>query len=364
VKIETGETTMRCGVIVGLSLGFALTIFSVPLGSDAQQSAKVPRLGYLSPGDVPPYDNAFLRVLEDQGYILPGEIPRYDAASWRDLVKQGYFEGQRIRIDIRATGGHFERASEPAAELVGLNVDVIFAATSPLVKAAQDAVRKANKATPVVFTTDFDAIAEGLVASWARPGGNTTGVALLDAEFDAKQLGMLKETFPGLTRVVYLTNPAWSPSYFRRSKPAMEAAARAMSIRLRSLEVDTLDDLERAFSEITDKRIQAIMVPRSPLFYANRHRIIDFAAKRRLPAMYSDALFVEEGGLMFYGASLADQMRRSAALVAKILKGAKPADIPVEQPTTYKLVINLKTARALGLTIPTEILSRADQVIR
>ena len=355
---------MRLGAVVGLSLSFALGVFAVPLGSAAQQSAKLPRLGYMSPGNVPPYDNAFLRGLEDQGYILPGEIPRYDTVSWEGLVKQGYFKGQRIRIDIRATGGHFERAPDLAAELVALNVDVIYAIPAPLVKAAQDAVRKANKAISIVFGSEFDPVGFGFVASLARPGGNTTGLALPDAEFDAKQLEILKETFPGLSRVAYLTNPAWYPDYFLRSEPAMDAAARALSIRLWSIEVDTLQDLERAFAEITDKRIQAIMVPRTPLLLTNRDRIRDFAAKRRLPAMYGDALFVEEGGLMFYGASLADQKRRSAALVAKILRGAKPADMPVEQPTTYKLVINLKTARALGLTIPTEILSRADQVIR
>ena len=175
---------------------------------------------------------------------------------------------------------------------------------------------------------------------------------------------ILKETFPGLARVAYLTNPAWYPDYFLRSKPAMEAAARAMSIRLESFEVNTPEDLEGAFTAIARRRIQAIMVPMTPLLLSNRDRIRDFVAKRRLPTIYGDALFVEEGGLMFYGASLADQMRRSAALVAKILKGAKPADMPVEQPTTYKLIINLKTARALGLIIPNEILSRADQVIR
>ena len=327
---------------VGIIFSLALGILSAPLASDAQQSAKVPRLGYMSPGTVPHYDNAFL-----QG-----------------LLKQGYFEGQRIRIEIRATGEHFERAPELAAELVGLNVDVIYAIPAPLVRAAQDAIQKANKAIPIVFGSEFDPVGFGFVTSLARPGGNTTGLALPDPEFDTKQLEILKDTFPRLSRVAYLTNPAWYRDYFLRSKPAMEAAARAMSIRLESFEVNTPEDLEGAFTEIPRRRIQAIMVPRTPLLLSNRDRIRDFVAKRRLPAMYGDALFVEEGGLMFYGASLADQKRRSAALVAKILKGAKPADMPVEQPTIYKLIINLKTARALGLTIPNEILLRADQVIR
>ena len=349
---------------VGIIFSFALSILSVPLACNAQQPAKVPRLGYMSPGDIPHYDNAFLQGLQEQGYIFPGEIPRYDAASWQGLLKQGYFEGKKIRIEIRATGGHFERAPELAAELVGLNVDVIYAIPAPTVKAAQDAVRKANKAIPIVFASEHDPVGIGFVTSLARPGGNTTGLALPDPEFDTKRLEILKETFPGLARVAYLTNPAWYPDYFLRSKPAMEAAARAMSIRLESFEVNTPEDLEGAFTAIARRRIQAIMVPMTPLLLSNRDRIRDFVAKRRLPTIYGDALFVEEGGLMFYGASLADQMRRSAALVAKILKGAKPADMPVEQPTTYKLIINLKTARALGLIIPNEILSRADQVIR
>jgi putative ABC transport system substrate-binding protein len=353
---------VRLGV-VGLTVFVALGIYSVPLVSDAQQSARVPLLGYMSPGNVPLYDNAFLQGLEEQGYILPGEIPNYDAASWEGLVRQGHFEGQKIRIEIRATGEHFERALGLAAELVNLNVDVMYAIPAPLVKAAQDAVQRANKAIPIVFGAEFDPVGFGFVPSLAQPGGNTTGLALPDAEFDAKLLEILRDTFPGLSRVAYLTNPAWYPDYFLRSEPAMEAAARAMSIRLRNFKVDTLEDLEGAFTEIIDERIQAIMVPRTPLLLTNRDRIRDFAARHRLPAIYGDALFVEEGGLMFYGVSLADQKRRSAALVAKILKGTKPADMPVEQPTAYKLIINLQTARALDFTIPTEILFRADQVI-
>lgn len=349
---------------VGMIFSFALGVLSAPLACDAQQPAKVPRLGYVSPGDVPHYDNAFLQGLQEQGYILPGEIPRYDAASWQGLLKQGYFEGKKIRIEFRVTGARFERAPELAAELVGMNVDVIYAVPSLLVKAAQDAVQKANKAIPIVFGPEFDPVGFGLVASLARPGGNTTGLALPDPEFDAKRLQILKETFAGLARVAYLTNPVWYPDYFLRSKPAMEAAARAMSIRLESFEVNTPEDLEGAFAEITRRRIQGIVVSDAPLFLSNRDRIRDLVAERRLPAIYGDALFVEDGGLMFYGASFADLMRRSAALVAKILRGAKPADIPVEQPVTYKLIMNLKTAGALGLTIPNEMVFRADQLIR
>jgi putative ABC transport system substrate-binding protein len=349
---------------VGIILSLALGILSVPLASDAQRPSKVPRLGYMSPGDVPQYDNAFLQGLQDQGYILPGEIPRYDAASWQGLLKQGYFEGRNIRIEVRATAGDFERAPELAAELVRLNVDLIFVVPALLVKTAQDAVQKANKAIPIVFGPEFDPVGQRLVTSLARPGGNTTGIAHVDPEFDAKRLEILKETFPRLSRVAYVTNPAWRRDYFLQSQPAMEAAARAMSIRLEILEVNAPKDLENAFAAIIRTRAEAIVLPQTPLFVTERRRIMEFAATRRLPATYGDAIFVEDGGLMFYGASFADRMRHAAALVDKILKGVRPGDIPVEQPTHFKLVINLKTAKSLGLTIPDKIVSRADQVIR
>lgn len=334
------------------------------LACNAQQAAKVPHIGYMSPGDVPAFDNAFLQGLEEQGYILPGEIPRYDAASWKGLLKRGYFEGKKVRIDFRATGQHFERAPELAAELVDLNVDVIFAVPTLLVKAAQDAARKATRPVPIVFAGVFDPVGFGFASSLARPGGNLTGVAQVDPEFYAKQLELLKETFPRLSRVAFLATPSWAPDYVQRSKLAVEGAAQARGIRLETLEVNNLQALEEAFAEIARRRIQAIMLPQSPLLYTNRARIIEFAAKHRLPAIYADPLLVEEGGLMFYGPSVADLHRRAAALVAKVLNGGKPADIPVEQPTTYKFVINLKTARALGLTIPNEILSRAHEVIQ
>jgi len=355
---EGGMSLRRVGIVF-----FFLNLLFLIVPCNAQQSS-VARLGYLSPGDIPPYDNAFLQGLEEQGYILPGEIHRYYAASWQGLLKRGYFEGKKIRIDFRATGQHFERAPELATELIGLNVDVIFAAPTLMAKAAQEAARKATRPIPIVFAFVLDPVGFGFVSSLARPGGNLTGVANVDPEFYAKQLEILKETFPRLSRVAVLTNPLWEPDYVKRSQLALEDAALARSVRLEILEANDLEGLEKAFDEIARRRIQAIVVPQSPLLYANRVRIIDFAAKHRLPAIYGDALLVEEGGLMFYGASVADLQRRSAAIVARILNGAKPADIPVEQPMTYKLIINLKTARALGLAIPNEILARADQVIR
>jgi putative ABC transport system substrate-binding protein len=248
----------------------------------AQQLA-VAHLGYLSPGDIPPYDNAFLQGLEEQGYILPGEIPRYDAASWKGLLTRGYFEGKKIRIDFRATGSHFERAPELAAELVGLNVDVIFAVPNIMVKAVQDAARKAARPIPIVFALVFDPVGYGLVSSLARPGGNVTGVANVDPEFYAKHLEILNETFPRLSRVAFITNPLWEPDYVQRCKSAVEGAARARSIRLEILEANDLEGLEDAFAEITRRRIQAIVLPQSPWLYSNRVRIIDFAASTGCP---------------------------------------------------------------------------------
>lgn len=347
----------------GILFSIALLILSAPFECNAQR-AQIPRLGYMSPGDISNYDNAFLQGLEEQGYILPGEIPRYDAASWQSLLKRGYFEGKKIRIEIRVTGQHVERAPKLAAELVSMDVDVIYAVLGVLVKAAQDATQKAHKPIPIVFGVFLDPVGYGLVSSLARPGGNMTGVANVDPEFYAKQLEVLTQTFPKLSRVAYLADSSWDRRYFLRSMPAMEAAARTLSKQLETFEANTPQDLDSVFAKIVRRRIEAIVVPGGPLLFANRARIIDFAAKHRLPAIYGDSLWVEEGGLMFYGASIADQLRRAAALVAKVLNGVRPADIPVEQPTTYKLVINLHTAKNLGLTIPNEILSRADQVIQ
>jgi putative ABC transport system substrate-binding protein len=352
---------VRTAALLG---ALALCIVVAPLASDSEPPAKIPRIGYLSPGDLPYLGNAFLQGLQDQGYIAPGEIPHYDAAFWRGLVQRGSFKGQRIRIEIRATDGHFERAPELAADLVRLDVDLIAAFSSLCIKAAREAVQRANKPIPIVFGPERDPVGEGLVASLARPGGNMTGLATPDPEFDAKRLEVLKETFPRLSKVAYLTDPVWHPGYFLRAKPAVEAAARAMGLRLETIEVRTPEDLEGAFKRIVARRAEAILVMVNSLLLPQRHRIVAFAAKRRLPALYGEAMFVEAGGLMFYGSPFVDLERRSAAVVAKILKGAKPADIPVEQPMQFKLIINLKTAKALGLTIPQSVLLRADEVIR
>ena len=350
---------LRTVAVVG-----ALTIFLGSLCAGAQQPTKIPRLGYMSPGDIPRYDNAFLKGLQQQGYILPGEIPRYDDALWQGLVKKGFFDGQKLRIEIRATAERYpERAPEMAAELVRLNVDVIFASTPPEAKAAEQAVRQANKMLPIVFGPQADPVEAGLVASLARPGGNITGLVYRDPELIGKQLEILKETFPGLSRVVYLHEPAaMLPANSSRAKEAARDAARANRVRVQIVEVRTPGEIAKALEAITHRRVDAIIVMEGPLLLTARHPIIDFAAKRRLPTICSAALFVEAGGLMSYGPLYTDLYGRAAAVVAKVLNGTKPADIPVEQPTTYKLLINGKTAKALLVAIPQSILLRAETI--
>ena len=352
---------MRFGTV---TLIVALGILLAPLFADAQQPAKVAHLGYMSPGDIPRFDNAFLQGLQKHGYILPGEIPRYDDAFWRSLVKRGSFEGQKIRIEIRATAARFpERAPELAGELVRLNVELLFVATLPEAKAAQQAVQNANKAIPIVFGPLDDPVGAGLVASLARPGANITGLGLSEPEFLGKQLEILKETVPRLSSVAYLHEPTYySPAQNRRAKQAVQAAALAKGLRLEILDVETLGDIEAALAEVARRRVEAVMIMGGPVSTAARNRIVDFAARRRLPAMYGDALFVEAGGLMFYGTPYTEWSAQAAAVVARILRGGKPADIPVEQPTRFKLLINLKTAKALGVTIPQSILLRAETV--
>ena len=295
---------------------------------------------------------------------MPDEIPRYDDTLWRGLVKRGSFKGQKIRIEIRATAERYpERAPELAAELVRLNVDLIFVATPPEAQAARQAVDRANKTIPIVFGPTPDPVGGGLVASLARPGGNITGLMLSEPELDAKRLEVLKEAFPQLSRVVYVHEPTFlGRALSSRAKQVVQAAGRAMGVRLEIVEVRRLEDLKGTFAQIIRGRAEAILVMIGPVLLPGRHQIVDFAAKRRLPAMYGEALFVEAGGLMFYGSPFADWYGHSAAVVAKILKGAKPADIPVEQPTHFKLLINSKTAKALGVTVPQSILLRAEMV--
>ena len=309
-----------------------------PLAVEAQLPSKVPRIGFLA--TTAPTESQDLRETFRQGL--------------RDL---GYVEGQNIAIEYRWAEGRAERFSDLAVSLADLRVDVIVATSSPLALAAKNATRT----IPIVFVTAADPVGSGLVATIARPGGNVTGFSLLAPEVVARQLQLLKEAVPMASRVDVLWNPAnsYSPLLVQET----EAAARSLGVRVQPLAVRGATDLDSAFSAITKERPSALFVLFDPVLFSHRIRIAEFANKNRLPAMYPHREYVEAGGLIAYGVDLRENFRRAAVCVDKILKGAKPADLPVEQPTKFELVINLKTAKALGLTIPPSLLQRADQVI-
>ena len=310
----------------------------VPLAAGAQPASKVPRIGFLAtnaPAAYPELVEAFRQGLRDLGYV----------------------EGQNIGIEYRWAEGRVERFADYAAELVGLKVDVIVATSSPLALAA----RNATKTIPIVFVTAADPLGQGLVAAIARPGGNVTGFSLLAPEIVARQLQILKEAVPTASRVAVLSNPA--NSYTALLIKETEAAARSLRIRVRPLAVRGTADLDGAFSAVTKERPSALFVLFDPVLLGHRIRITEFANKNRLPAMYPHKEYAEAGGLIAYGVDLRDNFRRAATSVDKFLKGAKAGDLPVEQPTKFDLVINLKTAQALGLAIPASLLQRADQVI-
>jgi putative ABC transport system substrate-binding protein len=300
----------------------------------AQQAKKVARIGLLVPGS----QSAF--------------SVRIDAFR-QGLRELGYLEGQNIVIEYRYGEGKTERLPELAGELVRLKVDVIVTASTLSVQAA----KKTSGTVPVIFTAVNDPVGTGLVASFARPGGNVTGMTNLSTELDGKRLELLKETFPKVIRVAYLCNPN-SP------KSEMQAAAQALGVQLQTLEVRSANDFNPAFEAVLKARAQAIIISPSPVFITYQKQIVDFAAKNRLPAVYTTGDYVIGGGLMSYAHNNLENWRRAATYVDKILKGAKPADLPVEQPTKFELVINLKTAKQIGLTIPPNVLARADKVIR
>ena len=314
-----------------------------PRAVDAQQAGTVPRIGCLVTGS-----------------LESPEARRAVAAFRQGLNERGYVEGQNIVIEYRGANGNIERFPGLAAELVRLKVAVIVVANTPAALAAQ----KVTTAIPVVVPVMGDPVGDGLVASLARPGGNITGLTFLGPELVPKRLELLKEALPGISRVVVLWHPGANSERATKSMlRETEAAARALGVQLRYAEVRDVDEVDHAFSAITTEPADALLVFPSPMFFVERTRIIDLATKRRLPSMFAGREYVEAGGLISYGASIDDLFRRSATFVDKILKGAKPADLPVEQPTKFELVVNLKTAKALGLTIPPSILARADEVI-
>jgi ABC-type uncharacterized transport system substrate-binding protein len=269
-------------------------------------------------------------------------------------------EGQNISIEVRAANGEIERFPALASELVRLKVEVIVAPNTP----AARAVMQATTTIPVVVPVMGDPVGDGLVASLARPGGNITGLTFLGPELVPKRLALLKQAIPTVSQVAALWHPgAYGERTMNNMMKETEAAAQTMGLQLRLVAVQGPDELDGAFSAIGGERAEALFVFPSPMLFFGRGRIVDLATKHRLPSMAMAREFVELGGLMSYGASIADLNRRSATHIDKILKGTKPADLPVEQPTKFELLVNLKTARELGLTIPREFLLLADEVI-
>jgi putative ABC transport system substrate-binding protein len=316
----------------------AAGLLAALLAAEAQPAGKVARVGFLSPASStvgPHILEAFRQGLRDLGYV----------------------EGQNIVVEYRFAEGKAERLPDLAMELVNLKVDVIVASGTPGPLAAKNA----TKTIPIVMASAGDPVGTGLVASLARPGGNVTGLSTLTPELGGKRLQLVKELLPGVSRVAVLWNAA-NP-YTGLLVRETEAAARTLGVQTQSLEVRGPDDFENVLPAAISGGAGALIVVDDPLTVSNRMRIANFAARNRLPAIYGFREFAEAGGLMAFGAKLADLYRRAPIYVDKILKGAKPADLPVEQPTKFDLVINLKTARALGLTIPPSLLARADQVI-
>jgi putative ABC transport system substrate-binding protein len=311
-----------------------VTLLAVTVVAAAQQAKKIPRIGYLFTGLLAPKE--FLQALRELGYV----------------------EGKNIVVEFRSAEGREERLPALAAELASLNVDVIVAPGTASARAA----RQATKTIPIVYTGGADPVAIGLVASLARPGGNVTGVTSLSRELTGKRLELLKETFPNVALVAVLTRGV-NPVTTELLKDT-EAAAKAFRLRLQILEVRGPNDFDKAFSAITKQRAGALIELPSPLFHSNRKRIVEFAAKSRLPSVFHSRDFVDAGGLMCYGEHNAELLRRVAYYVDRILKGTKPADLPVEQPTKFEFIVNLKTAKQIGLRIPPNVLVRADKVIK
>src|SRR6266480_3424339 len=322
------------------SIVVAAVMLTVAMVANAQQPTKVPRIGYL--GGVSPSANS-------------GRIEAFR----RGLRELGYREGKNIVIEWRhAEAAKLDRLPVLAAELVRLKVDIVVTGGPPATRSAKEA----TATIPIVMGFDDDPVGNGFVASLARPGRNITGLSALSPEISGKQLELVKEIVPSLSRVVVLGNSTQPGN--AQSLREVELAKGALGVKLQYLDVPGPADIETVFRTASKGRADAVLVLRAPVFFSHRKQIVDLAAKRRLPAMYYTTEYVENGGLMTYGASISDLFRRAATYVDKILKGAKPADLPVEQPKKFEFVINLKAAKQIGLTVPPNILARADRVIR
>jgi putative tryptophan/tyrosine transport system substrate-binding protein len=318
------------------ALALCAMLFALCFPAQAQQPTKIPRIGFLTASSLS---------------AVSGRIEAF-----RQVLRElGYTEGKTIVIEYRYAEGKLDRLPALVAELVRLKVDIIVSGGPQVTHAAKEA----TGTIPIVMGFDYDPVGNGLIASLARPGGNITGLSTLAPEISGKQLELLKEIVPRLSHVAVLQTVPRA-----QVLKEMELAAGALGVKLQYLDVRGPKDIETAFREARKARADAVVVLASPILESARAQVADFAAKDRLPTIYHVAEFVEAGGLMSYGVSFIDLYRRAATYVDKILKGAKPADLPVEQPTKFELVINLKTAKKIGLTIPPNVLARADKVIK
>ncbi len=326
-------------------LALCALLLAICFSAEAQQPTKILRVGIL--------------------FIGGRDQPHLEAFK-QGLRERGYTEGKNIVLDYRYAEGKLDRLPSLAAELVQLKVDVIVTTSGNSAKAASEA----TKTIPIVLTTGADPVKSGLAESLAKPGGNVTGLSIIEEDLSGKRVDILKETFPKMTRMAYLWHPlavSYSAADTTSGNPSYDQAEKATKtagVQLLSYKVRTLAEIEKAFADMPKVRPDALLVLQSPLMTLNSKKIVELALKQRLLGMYPTLQFAEEGGLMAYGPLIGDLYRRAATYVDKILKGAKPADLPVEQPMKFEFVVNLKTAKQIGLTIPPNVLARADKVIK
>ena len=323
----------RIRLAVTLVVTLALGLLLAPLSADADQPLRIPVIGII---EYEPSWQPFLQALRELGYV----------------------EGRNITIERRSGAGAPDRLATVAAELVRLKVDILVTLGTPATRAA----KQATQTIPIVMIAVADPRQTGLVTSFARPGGNITGLTILGPELAAKRLQLLKEVVPGVSRVAFLWNPANPGTAVNLEN--VQAGARALKVAVQSVAVRSPTELESAFAAMMKERPDAFMMTADPMHLLHTNWIVDFVNRSRLPAVYQVRESVVAGGLMSYGTSRADLFRRAATYVDKMLKGAKPADLPIEEPTQFQLVVNLKTAKALGLTVPRSLLLRADEVIQ
>jgi len=323
------------------AVGLAVGVLVGPLHGEAQPPSKIVRIGYLATD------------------LTVGDA-RYPEAFRQGLRDLGYIEGRNVVIEYRDAKGKPERFPALAVELVEMNVDVIVCAGGT---AGARAAQQATRTLPIVFSGVGDPVTDGLVNSLARPGGNVTGLSLVGPELVGKLLELLRQAVPRVSHVALLFNPDATPVRMKPFLKEADLAAQALGVRLQLVEARGPADFERAFSDMSKARADGLTVLATPAFGTGRQRLGDLAKKSRLPTVFAFREYVDAGGLMSYGPDLGDLSRRAAIYVDKILKGAKPSDLPVEQPTKFQLVINLKTAKALGLTMPPAVLARADHVV-